>query len=290
VPTDWLEDLPGKTLVACHIAVIRTGGEDEPPPPGCFVPDNLVCAGDVSENRPAPLGMYRCFLDLGVWPARRVVKVDDTVPGLLEGRHAGCWTVAVTASGNEPGLSAQAWQALGEAGLLSYRVLWFERQGRLFNPPAAWPEAAVACVATHDVPTLAGWWEAEDVREREALGLFDASTAHNARTERAAERAALLDALALSGQALPPAAADGPFTPEVAAAIHAHVAATPSAMMLVQAEDLGGERVAVNLPGTDRQRPNWRLRLTQPAMELVQTPVARAILDAVRQGRGRIPG
>jgi len=77
-----------------------------------FVPDNLVCAGDVSENRPAPLGMYRCFIELGVWPARRVVKVDDTVPGLMEGRHAGCWTVAVTASGNETGLSAEAWAAL----------------------------------------------------------------------------------------------------------------------------------------------------------------------------------
>jgi phosphonoacetaldehyde hydrolase len=77
-----------------------------------FVPDNLVCAGDVSENRPAPLGMYRCFIELGVWPARRVVKVDDTVPGLMEGRHAGCWTVAVTVSGNETGLSAQAWNAL----------------------------------------------------------------------------------------------------------------------------------------------------------------------------------
>jgi phosphonoacetaldehyde hydrolase len=77
-----------------------------------FEPDNLVCAGDVSQNRPAPLGMYRCFLELGVWPARRVVKVDDTVPGLFEGRHAGCWTVAVTVSGNETGLSAEAWQAL----------------------------------------------------------------------------------------------------------------------------------------------------------------------------------
>ena len=77
-----------------------------------FVPDNLVCAGDVSENRPAPLGMYRCFIELGVWPARRVVKVDDTVPGLMEGRHAGCWTVAVTVSGNETGLSAEAWAAL----------------------------------------------------------------------------------------------------------------------------------------------------------------------------------
>jgi phosphonoacetaldehyde hydrolase len=77
-----------------------------------FVPDNLVCAGDVSENRPAPMGMYRCFLELGVWPAWRVVKVDDTLPGLMEGRHAGCWTVAVTVSGNETGLSAAQWRAL----------------------------------------------------------------------------------------------------------------------------------------------------------------------------------
>lgn len=78
-----------------------------------FTPDNLVCAGDLPENRPSPLGMYRCFLDLGVWPAHRVVKVDDTVPGLMEGRHAGCWTVGVLASGNEVGLTEAQWQALG---------------------------------------------------------------------------------------------------------------------------------------------------------------------------------
>jgi phosphonoacetaldehyde hydrolase len=78
-----------------------------------FVPDNLVCAGDVPENRPSPLGMYRCFLDLEVWPAHAVVKVDDTVPGLLEGRNAGCWTVAVLASGNEVGLTFDEWTALG---------------------------------------------------------------------------------------------------------------------------------------------------------------------------------
>ena len=47
-----------------------------------FVPDNLVCAGDLPANRPSPLGMYRCFTDLGVWPAQRVLKVDDTVPPL----------------------------------------------------------------------------------------------------------------------------------------------------------------------------------------------------------------
>ena len=87
-----------------------------------FVPDNLVCAGDVAENRPAPLGMYRCFLDLRVWPARRVVKVDDTVPGLMEGRHAGCWTVAVVVSGNEIGLTPAQWQALPPAQQASLRT------------------------------------------------------------------------------------------------------------------------------------------------------------------------
>ncbi|MFN5509894.1 MAG: phosphonoacetaldehyde hydrolase, partial [Burkholderiales bacterium] len=52
---------------------------------------------------------------LGVWPAHRVVKVDDTVPGLMEGRHAGCWTVGVLASGNEVGLTEAQWEALDPA-------------------------------------------------------------------------------------------------------------------------------------------------------------------------------
>lgn len=88
-----------------------------------FEPDNLVCAGDLLQSRPSPAGMYRCFLDLGVWPAQRVLKVDDTVPGLLEGRHAGSWTAGVTASGNAVGLTLEAWQALDEAA----RAQWTSR-------------------------------------------------------------------------------------------------------------------------------------------------------------------
>ncbi|MDE1996596.1 MAG: phosphonoacetaldehyde hydrolase, partial [Rhizobiaceae bacterium] len=38
--------------------------------------DNLVCAGDLPQGRPTPMNMYKCFLDLGVWPALAVVKVD----------------------------------------------------------------------------------------------------------------------------------------------------------------------------------------------------------------------
>lgn len=74
--------------------------------------DNLVCAGDLPEGRPTPMNMYKCFLDLGVWPAHAVVKVDDTGVGIEEGARAGCWTVGVALSGNEAGLTeAQVRQA-----------------------------------------------------------------------------------------------------------------------------------------------------------------------------------
>lgn len=79
---------------------------------GGYAPDNLVCAGDLAEGRPGPLMMYRTMADLGVHPPSAVVKVDDTVPGIQEGLAAGTWTVGITASGNEVGLSLDDWQAL----------------------------------------------------------------------------------------------------------------------------------------------------------------------------------
>ncbi len=80
-----------------------------------FSPDNTVCAGDLVAGRPTPLMMYRCFLDLAVWPAAAVVKVDDTAPGIEEGIAAGSWTVGVAVSGNAFGLSQAETAALPAA-------------------------------------------------------------------------------------------------------------------------------------------------------------------------------
>jgi glycogen operon protein len=113
------------------------------------------------------------------------------------------------------------------------------------------------------------------------VGDFDAALA-----ERARDRAALCDLLAAEGLLPEGATPDGELDDALAAAIHALAARTPSALLLVQAEDLAGERVAVNLPGTDRERPNWRRRLPIPAAALAATPRARVILDAVRALRG----
>lgn len=77
-----------------------------------YVPDNLVCAGDMASARPGPLMMVRTLSDLQVWPPRAVIKVDDTAPGIQEGLAVGCWTVGLAVTGNTLGLSLQEWQAL----------------------------------------------------------------------------------------------------------------------------------------------------------------------------------
>jgi glycogen operon protein len=236
------------------------------------------------------LGLKRLFLVPDGAPASAGAYLAQDMEGMLaairlESHRARCAVVGEDLGTVPWGLR----ERLEEAGLLSYRVLWFERQGTGFTPPAQWPREAVACVATHDVPTLAGWWAGEDITEREALGLLDGAAA-TARAARAAEREELLRALRASGQAVPEKAAQGPFTEALAAAIHAHVAATPALMLLLQAEDLAGERIAVNLPGTDRERPNWRRRLPFDATALMDTPVARAILATVRRARPTVTG
>jgi 4-alpha-glucanotransferase len=69
---------------------------------------------------------------------------------------------------------------------------------------------------------------------------------------------------------------------DIVAAVHAFVARTPSFLVVAQIEDLAGERTAVNLPGTDRERPNWRRRLAPQVTDVMRTPQASAIFAAIR--------
>ena len=82
---------------------------------GGYTPEVTVCAGDLPEGRPSPLMMWHAMAAMGVWPAETVVKVDDTAPGIGEGRAAGTWTVGLALTGNVCGLSAAELSALPEA-------------------------------------------------------------------------------------------------------------------------------------------------------------------------------
>ena len=77
-----------------------------------YDPKVVICAGDTPSGRPAPHMAWAALIALNVWPASSAVKVDDAPVGIAEGRHAGCWTVGVAASGNAIGLDAAELAAL----------------------------------------------------------------------------------------------------------------------------------------------------------------------------------
>lgn len=77
-----------------------------------YAPDVVVCAGETPSGRPAPLMTWKALIELDAWPARACIKVDDAPVGIEEGRLAGCWTVGLSASGNEVGLDRDTFLAL----------------------------------------------------------------------------------------------------------------------------------------------------------------------------------
>ena len=180
-------------------------------------------------------------------------------------------------------------ERLAAADILSYRVLWFERDGGGFADPARYPVKAAACVSTHDLPTVDGWWSGTDIDEKLALDRLTPDAAQAERTERQASKRALAAALDRAGVA-PDGGIDAaaPHGVEVTAAIHRFVGASASALALIQADDLAGETTAANLPGVDRARPNWRRKLRVDVDALWRTDAgAQAIVDLAPRRPGR---
>lgn len=70
-----------------------------------FEADYNVCSDQVRAGRPAPWMALHAAMQLDVYPVHACVKVGDTTADIDEGRNAGMWTIGVTRTGNEMGLS-----------------------------------------------------------------------------------------------------------------------------------------------------------------------------------------
>lgn len=80
-----------------------------------FQPHSLVTPDEVGAGRPRPWMIFENMRRMDVSPPVSVVKVGDTIVDIEEGQQAGCWTVAVTRTGNEVRLSAGDLAALPPA-------------------------------------------------------------------------------------------------------------------------------------------------------------------------------
>ncbi len=159
--------------------------------------------------------------------------------------------------------------------------------------PDEYPREALACVTTHDLPPLAGWWGAHDIAARQSIGMMTGEEAH-------------AGAAGPRPYAPPPAWPVCPTTAScrrrwrrscaprrtrptalpqsVAVALHRLMARTPSRLLVAQAEDLVGAVGQVNIPGTIDDHPNWKRKLPVDLEELAAHPLAGAIMTGAARG------
>lgn len=171
-----------------------------------------------------------------------------------------------------------------ERGILSYRILFFERgdDGRFLRPDE-YPALALAASGTHDLPTIPAWLHGDDVELRDRLGLLRVPVAEE-RATRERDRAGFLDALIAHGDLAPERRDDDDA---VVTAANRYLAAAPCAIVMAQLDDVVGERAPVNVPGTSMEYPNWRRKLSTDVESLPSDARFASLCRALSEIRPR---
>lgn len=180
---------------------------------------------------------------------------------------------------------------LARARVFSYRVFYFERKGKgddNFAAPEDYPRQALACVTTHDLPTLAGYWEGRDLDLRNQLYLYPSPRlAEEDEASRARDRLLLVQALVQQGLLPPNYEPPTQYCPEeLRRAVLAYLGQSRAALVEVRLEDILGLTAQQNLPGTLKQHPNWRQKIFQNLEDLRHDPEVIRIAETLRQTRG----
>ena len=125
-----------------------------------------------------------------------------------------------------------------------------------FPPPAP---GSVASLNTHDMPTFAAFWRGLDLQDRADLGLLDEPEVRAEAGRREAIRNGTVRMLRRAGLL-----GDDDGLPAVLAGLLQWLAGSEAEMVLANLEDFWQATEPQNVPGTWRERPNWRRRAAVP--------------------------
>ena len=179
----------------------------------------------------------------------------------LESQRAGAYIVGEDLGTLEDGVR----EKLSDANILSYRLLWFEK-----DPPAAYPKEALAAVTTHDLPTVCGLWTGSDLERQRKLNLKP----NEESTQETVGRLAQMTGLDKSSS--PAAVVEGAYR---------RLAQAPCRIVTAALEDAALVEERPNVPATmPEQSPNWSLALPQPLEELIGAEMPTRI-SSVLSGR-----
>jgi 4-alpha-glucanotransferase len=174
-------------------------------------------------------------------------------------------------------------RALDKWGILSSKVLLFERNSKGFKPARKYPDLALATANTHDIPPISGYWAERDIELRRQVGIVTGDEqVEELRRERSADLGALLRRLAnekiLPRARLPRSAA------ELRGAVHEFLCRTPSRLVGLSLDDLAGESDPVNVPGVGPEKfPSWTRKMRMSLEDLRVSPEVAAALRCERR-------
>ncbi len=212
------------------------------------------------------MGLFRLFWIPEGMPASEGAYVRNAARDLLGIVALESQRARAVIVGEDLGtVDEKAREQLKAAGVLSYRLLWFEK-----DDPADYPAQALAAVTTHDLPTVAGLWSGADLEAQRALHL-------NPNEEGTAEIAARLGRLTRSGRNTP--------LSELVRRTYVVLSRAPSAMVAATLEDAAVSEKRPNMPGTVSEWPNWSLPLPQPLEKICASEVTSSIAKALASGR-----
>ena len=184
-------------------------------------------------------------------------------------------------------------ERMARMNIFAYRVMVFEKDSRNeVRPAEEFDELALAVFATHDLPSLRGWWNGADINLREALDLYPRpDVAGEERKARAADRHKMVAALVREGLLPEKFKPEPPLDPRrtltLSEAAHQYLARSRSRLTMVQIEDVLGLESQMNLPGTTDQHPNWRMRFPFDVDKFVKDPQVKKQAVMLNKVRGR---
>ncbi|MGS2722676.1 4-alpha-glucanotransferase [Porticoccus sp. GXU_MW_L64] len=182
---------------------------------------------------------------------------------------------------------------MAEVGVFGNKLLFFEKQDQGFRLPASHQRDALLMVTNHDVPTLAGWWNGDDLQAQCQYGLADVQGLGCRQSARQNDKVQLLQWLASEGrlpegwQATEEYSAK-PFDWALCSAILATSARSRSTLMLLQLEDLQMIPSPVNIPGTHKEYPNWRRKQIENTKTLFAIPAIQHLMATINTERAHV--
>lgn len=178
---------------------------------------------------------------------------------------------------------------LKESGMFSYKLFFGERANDGgFIAPRDYEKQAMSALTTHDMPTLVGWWSLSDLSLGVKLGIYTQEQADKLAVDRQEAKQRILDSLhglGSVGDDVPRDVKSCQLTEALAFGMQVHMCRGSCALYSTQIEDWIGVTKPVNIPGTYKEYPNWRRKLTKNIDEIFGDPKVQKLTELMTKAR-----